>query len=113
MAGNTKAERVATMPEKCSHKTEVIRFRVATKDRAVMEAAAKEAGLTLSDWMRSRLLLAAAGKPAKPEMASMKPPRLLQSGMTGGDSGKWSHGRPDPDKIAAFQKAAGMGGVKK
>lgn len=113
------------MSEKCSHKTETIRFRVATKDRTVMEAAAKSAGLSLSDWMRQTLLLAAAGKTCevvnpRDDVVVTKvviperdpPPVMVRPKVTISEDGA-RHLSINPDKIAAFQKAAGMGGVKK
>lgn len=119
MAGNTKAENAATKPVKRGHKTAEIHFRVSTKDRGVMEAAAKAANLTLSDWMRRSLLLAATTETSKVfgvhqvEAADRLPSvGLVAADQQPFDAIKAQPSRPDPDKLAAFQRRAGMGGVK-
>jgi len=46
------------------------------------------------------------------EMATASPPRLSPGGLTRGATVKLSSRHVDQDKLAAFQRKAGMGGVK-
>ncbi len=95
----------------------LIRFRVATEDRAKFEAAAERAGQSLSDWIRT-VLLDAIGK--GPEMVTVTPPKIGPSTLTKGATVRLSErkpnrmvvSRPDPDKIAEFQRKSGMAGGK-
>lgn len=96
----------------------LIRFRVATEDRAKFEAAAERAGQSLSDWIRTHLLAAADGDMV-PVVGATKDVRVSKVEITGEKkeikpviAGKVFGRRPDPDKIAAFQRKAGMAGGK-
>ena len=85
-------------------KGSLIKFRVATNERADLEAAAQRAGLSLSEWSRRNLLAVARGPmtvanndrgPAPVALAELAP----------------NPGRTmivDHDKIAAFQRKARM-----
>ena len=85
----------------------LIRFRVATSDKSLFEDAAKREGKTLSEWMRHHLL---AATPSADEILSEKlqPAAIIKEAL----GPRTSITRPDPDKIAEFQRKAGMAGGK-
>ena len=57
------------------NKTDQIRIRILTREKAILELAAKRDGLSLSEWLR-RLGLQAAGAPPMPP-----PPTTGQPGV--------------------------------
>lgn len=96
---------------------DLIKFRVATEDKAKFEAAAQRCGQSLSDWCRSILLDASK---RDPEMVVVDPPRLNPSRLTRGATVKLSKAPKsrvvatiDRDKIDAFQRRTGMATARK
>ena len=105
-------------------KGSLIKFRVATNEREIMEAAAEQSHLTLSEWARRNLLALARG--AEIVADNDRGSKIEARARALGDSirrnealnekikaravaaGMATANKPDPEKIAAFQRKCGM-----
>ena len=97
-----------------------IRFRATAEEKQLLEGGAKRAGLNLSEWMRGVLLSASGdvahveGSPEPEAHSALALHEALERKKASAPVAK----QPlrltvDEDKIAAFQRKAGMGGAGK